>query len=168
MLMAEGILALAPGNVWSYLVSRRTKILLHWLLQLIGAVMSTVGTWFEYKNRSAGRHLNNKHELLGFVSLVFMFITVGNGVFNLYNQELAKYVKPVYQKAFHNVLGIVTFVIGMVSIYYGYNFRFVKNLVPAVMCDTLQIFTIITIVLSVYGALRALYFQLKQMASKDS
>lgn len=166
--MAEGIIALAPGNIWSYLVTRKTKILLHWVLQVIGAAFSIVGIWFEYKGRSAGRHLNNKHELLGFVSMVFMCITIVNGLANLYNQELAKWIRPVYQKAFHNVLGIVTFVIGMVSIYYSYNFRFVKNLIPQAMCDTLEILTIVTLVLSLFAALRALYLQTKQMLSKDS
>lgn len=165
--MAEGILALAPGNIWSYLVTRRTKILLHWLLQVIGAALSILGIWFEFKNRSANRHLNNKHELLGFVSMVFMCITIVNGLANLYNQELAKWIKPVYQKAVHNILGIVTFVIGMVSIYYSYNFRWVTSRIPAQMCDTLRILTIVTLVLSLFGALRALYLQMKQMLSKD-
>lgn len=164
--MAEGIIALAPGNVWSYLVTRRTKILLHWLLQVVGAAFSVVGIWFEYKGRS--RHLNNMHEILGFYSMIFMFITIVNGLANLYNQELAKYIKPVYQKAVHNILGIVTFVLGMVSIYYSYDFRWVKNLVPAAMCDALRIMTIITIVLSLFAALRALYLQVKQILSKDS
>lgn len=167
LLMAEGIIALAPGNIWSYLVTRRTKILLHWLLQVVGGVFSIVGVWFEYKGRSAGRHLNNMHEMLGFVSIVFLCITIVNGVANLYNQELAKWIRPVYQKAFHNVLGIVTFVLGMVSIYYSYNFRWVKNLMPDAMRHTLEIITIITLVLSLFAALRALYFQMKQMLSKD-
>lgn len=168
LLMAEGIIALAPGNIWTYLVSRRTKILLHWVLQVVGAAFSIVGIWFEYKGRRAGRHLNNKHEMLGFVSMVFMCITIVNGLANLYNQELSKWIKPVYQKAVHNVLGIVTFVIGMVSIYYSYAFRWTKNLVPAAMCETLEILTIITIVLSLFAALRAFYLQMKQILSKDA
>lgn len=149
-------------------MSRRTKILLHWLLQVIGAAFSIVGCWFEYKGRSANRHLNNKHELLGFVSIVFMCITIVNGLANLYNQELSRWIKPVFQKAIHNVLGIVTFVIGMVSIYYSYEFRWVKNLVPDAMRETLEILTIVTLVLSLFGALRAFYLQMKQILSKDA
>lgn len=158
-------MALAPGNIWTYLVSRRTKILLHWVLQVIGAGFSIAGCYMEYKGRR--RHLNNKHEMIGFVSIVFMLITIVNGIANLYNQELSKWIRPVYQKIFHNMLGIVTFVLGMVSIYYSWNFRWVRNLIPPAMVMALRYLTFITMTLSVVAALRAGYIQCKQILSRE-
>lgn len=63
LLMAEGILALAPGNVWSYFFTRRTKTILHWVLQALGAIFALTGMIVEYRNRN--RHFRSIHAKLG-------------------------------------------------------------------------------------------------------
>lgn len=52
----------------------------------------------------------------GLASLIFMVIALLNGISALWSAEIYKSfkrIKPVYSKWFHNLVGILTFVMGM-------------------------------------------------------
>ncbi|GAB0094711.1 hypothetical protein DMENIID0001_100360 [Sergentomyia squamirostris] len=159
LLMAEGILALAPGNVWSYFFTRRTKTILHWILQAIGALFALVGMIVEYRNRN--RHFGSLHSKLGLASGCFLIVTLINGVTNLYSNEMSKFIRPVFQRFFHNLVALTTFVLGMASLYYGYEKRWVRSIASVEICWMLKIFGIFTIIFSSLAAIRNAYGQFR-------
>ncbi|XP_059620461.1 uncharacterized protein LOC132264325 [Phlebotomus argentipes] len=165
LLMAEGILALAPGNVWSHFFTRRTKTILHWILQAIGALFALVGMIVEYRTRN--RHFGSLHAKLGLASGVFLIITLVNGITNLYAKELSRFIRPVFQRFFHNLMALATFVLGMASLYYGYEKRWVRNIASDEICWMLKIFGCFTIIFSSVAAIRNGYEQLRNIVQRD-
>lgn len=63
LLMTEAILAFYSRNTWSNIHSKRTKNSIHWILQLIGAVLAIVGTLLLYVPRK--RHFSTLHSQTG-------------------------------------------------------------------------------------------------------
>lgn len=72
-------------------------------------------------------------------------------------------MKPVYQRFFHNLMALVTFVLGMAALYYGFNKRTVKAYATDEIRWTLKIFVCITIVTSSLAALKSGYQQFKDV-----
>lgn len=108
--MAEGILTFYSANAWCRLHGRRTNKHLHWVLQVVGAAMSIAGCVIEYYDNT--RHLRSIHSVVGLISLVFLFVTLLNGLSAMWATEMRAWVKPVYNKFFHNLCGLLAFIIG--------------------------------------------------------
>lgn len=153
--MCEAIMSLYQQNSWTVLHTKRTKTNLHWVLQAIGSGMAVGGMVTYFVNRN--EHFVSIHSKLGLASAVFTCIGVLNGTSALWSKELFRFVKPVYSKLFHNVIGIVAFVLGMASLIYGFNkFQF-QLLTSAEGIVALQVLCGITIVLSLFGAAKSLW-----------
>lgn len=102
---------------------------------------------------------------LGLASFAFLILTMLNGVTNLFSREMRKMIKPVYQRFFHNLMALVTFVLGMAALYYGIEKRTIRSYATEEICLILKIFLCITIVTSSIAALRSGYEQLKDVVS---
>lgn len=149
-LMCEAIMSLYQQNSWTVLHTKRTKTNLHWVLQAIGSSMAIGGMLLYVVNRD--QHFDSLHGQLGLASGIFTCIGILNGTSALWAKELYRFVKPVYSKLFHNVIGIVAFVLGMASLIVGFNkFQF-QLVTSADGILVLQVLCAITIVLSLFGA----------------
>lgn len=58
-----GILALAPSNVWTIFFTRRTKTIIHWMMQAFGGAFAIIGMAYEYTSRTS--HFRSTHSKLG-------------------------------------------------------------------------------------------------------
>jgi len=160
LLMAEAIIGIYQGNTWSRLHSRRSRHNIHWIMQAVGTTLSISGVllqWLAYGKH----HYENYHAHLGFVSIIFMMIAFLNGTLALWAPEIRRWIKPVYSKFFHNVIGIVAFAVGMASISYGYDLHDFANRSTLQIRHALKWAAYITAVLSLIGAVRSLYGQAK-------
>lgn len=99
----------------------------------------------------------------GLASFVFLIITMLNGVANLFSREMRTLVKPVYQRFFHNLMALVTFVLGMAALYYGFNKRTVEAYATEEIRWILKIFLCITVITSSLAALKSGYQQFKDV-----
>lgn len=86
-----------------------------------------------------------------------------NGVTNLFSFEMRKLLKPVYQRFFHNCMALVTFVLGMAALYYGFDKRTVSTYATEEIRWILKIFLCITIITSSLAALKSGYQQFKDV-----
>ncbi|XP_037049821.1 uncharacterized protein LOC119084089 [Bradysia coprophila] len=161
LLMAEGILALAPFNVWTIFFTRRTKTIIHWSMQAFGGAFAIIGMAYEYWGRTS--HFRSIHSKLGLASFAFLILTMLNGVTNLFSREMRSLVKPVYQRFFHNLMALVTFVLGMAALYYGFEKRTIREYATEEVRWILKIFLCITIVTSSIAALKSGYQQFKDV-----
>lgn len=147
-------MALYADNSWSALHTRKTQTHLHWILQALGSSLALAGMIQYFFDRQ--RHLISLHAQLGLASGVFTIIGVLNGTSALWARELFRWVKPVYTKLFHNVIGITAFATGMASLVYGFNkfpFRIVAS--PEVII-AIQTMSGLTIFFSLIGAAKSL------------
>ncbi|XP_055636078.1 uncharacterized protein LOC129775396 [Toxorhynchites rutilus septentrionalis] len=159
--MAESFLTLYSANSWTAMNSAETKRILHWALQAIGFVAIFVGTGLEYyKKDGKHSHFGSPHGVTGLISIVFIVLSMLNGVVGLYAMKIKHLIKPVYIKLGHYLTGIVAFVIGMVSLLLEYLPRRVGSVENRNMLFS---FSVIVIALSLIGAFRTIYGQFRGM-----
>lgn len=118
--MAESILVIYSTNSWSFFHSSKTKRTIHWMIQVVGSIFAIAGTVILYLPRK--RHFATIHSVTGLISLIFLVISLINGIAALWSYEFSKVfrIKAVYPKLFHNVMGLGTFVVGeFVYIHYS-------------------------------------------------
>lgn len=153
--MAQSLLTLYPANSWTNRYSTATKRHLHWALQAIGCVAILVGIVIEiYLKEDAGRnHFRSDHAItgkwkcilillllstmslalrlffvLGLVSLIFIALSILNGIAAMYTVKIKHLIKPVYVKMCHYLTGIVAFVIGECgSVWIARTFRLIER-----------------------------------------
>lgn len=112
--MAEAIMTFYSENSWTRIAKRETKIWLHIILQVVGSAMAIYGIaiYIDYKEEWHSRHFVSMHALTGFISMIFLIITCINGVAAFFAQRMKSVVKPVFNKLFHNLMGLAAFVVG--------------------------------------------------------
>ena len=155
--MSEAIILIAEENVWTNFLSRQTNKHIHWLLQVGGSVLSITGVAIKYDPKVD--NFKSTHAITGIISVAFIFLVALLGVFALFAVRLRHMVRPVILKFFHNFLGIFCFVIGMTSMLYGLEKRWMKKNSTNDMTKTCIIFTYAITLFSLFGAIRSLFYQ---------
>ncbi|XP_031624356.1 cytochrome b561 domain-containing protein 2-like [Contarinia nasturtii] len=157
LLMTQSILAFYSENVWSKEHKRQTQKKLHWVLQAVGSSAAIVGMIVEYIGRSQKlkSHFSSTHSIIGLIAGIWTLTGMFNGIFALWAVELKKYFRPIYLKLAHNLNGLIAFVLGMTSLYFGYDKGFMKLNSREDIRLWLQALAIITILLSLVGAIRS-------------
>ncbi|XP_552919.4 uncharacterized protein LOC3291882 [Anopheles gambiae] len=159
--MAQSLLTLYPANSWTNRYSTATKRHLHWALQAIGCVAILVGIVIEiYLKEDAGRnHFRSDHAITGLVSLIFIALSILNGIAAMYTVKIKHLIKPVYVKMCHYLTGIVAFVIGMTSLALEYSPR----MLSVQHKQMLIAFTTITTALTLIGVCKTMTNQCRNL-----
>ncbi|XP_065088447.1 transmembrane reductase CYB561D2-like [Ochlerotatus camptorhynchus] len=160
--MAESFLTLYSANSWTMENTPEMKRRLHWILQVIGCSAIFAGTAVEiyYKEDRKREHFKSPHAITGLVSVIFILLSMLNGWAALYAVKIKHIIKPIYVKLSHYLCGIVAFVIGMTSLALEYTPRRMQSKENVNM---LILFTSIVSALTVIGAGKTMYGQLKGM-----
>uniref|UniRef100_A0A182PEC9 ascorbate ferrireductase (transmembrane) n=1 Tax=Anopheles epiroticus TaxID=199890 RepID=A0A182PEC9_9DIPT len=159
--MAESLLTLYSANSWTNRYSATTKRHLHWVLQAAGCAAIFVGIVIEiYLKEDAGRrHFRSDHAITGLVSLIFIGLSILNGIAAMYTVKIKHIIKPLYVKMFHYLTGIVAFVIGITSLALEYSPRMIsvehKRMLIA--------FTTITTALTLVGVCKTMFNQFRNL-----
>lgn len=96
--------------------------------------------------------------------MILLVISVLQGVWAYYASDarLTAYMRPVTSKFWHNFTSLLCFVVGMVSLIYGW--KYAHLLFTDLLTENgLIAFTIISTVLSLVGAFKSSFIQLKAM-----
>lgn len=156
--MSEAIVVLAEENLWTNFLSRQVSKHIHWILQVGAAVFIIVGVAVKYDKKES--HFLSTHAITGIISLGMLIFVALTGIFAFFSVELRRIIRPVLFKLLHNFLGIGCFVIGMTSLLYGYEKKWMKINASDEMTLTCVIFTYAITVFSLVGALGSLCNQL--------
>jgi len=165
LLMAEAVMIMSQGNIIASNLSRQGRVRLHWILQASAAAFIFAGFLVIVinKNLHNKNHFKSWHSVIGLVFLVCVGITSSGGVVTLYSLRLKQYVKPAKMKLFHNLVGVLTFVIGVSTEIFGiYTHWFLKHtsLSAQIVCTVFVvlggIFTLESAVKSAYARFKAL------------
>ncbi|XP_008206753.1 uncharacterized protein LOC100680086 [Nasonia vitripennis] len=159
LLMSEAIVTLTGENVWSRKLTRRSNSHLHWILQVLGAAFSIAGVYVMYAQRR--QHFRSVHALAGIASVGAIIGIFFTGLPALFAGRLRKVVRPVIGKFFHNFLGILCFVVGMVSQIHGYKKGWLIRQTSSEVSMVMIVTTAMITVFSLIGSLRSLWEQFK-------
>lgn len=112
--MAEAILAFYQMNALTLSASRQLRKTIHWAVQTIGFIVTFIGVMLEFIRREkyGSKHFTTAHSITGLIAGIFGLIALINGIAASKAFQLRFLIKPIYSKTFHNLTGILSFVIG--------------------------------------------------------
>lgn len=93
--------------------------------------------------------------------MVFLLIGILQGIGAYYAKNLKSYIKPIYSKFLHNLSAVICFIVGMVSLIYGYLGGMMVPYSTDEIRFCLIVFAIITIILSLIGTIKTTFQQFK-------
>ncbi|XP_074037375.1 uncharacterized protein [Leptinotarsa decemlineata] len=121
-LMAESIMLFVGDDIWSRQMSRKAKYAIHGILVTVGTVFTIVGNALVFHYIEPGYHLYTAHGITGLISMIFLIISLVLGMAVNYPDYTKKVIdlRPVWHKFSHNILGIIGYAIGIISLCYAY------------------------------------------------
>lgn len=165
LLMAEAVMAMSPDNLCASKLSHQGKARLHWILQAgaAGFIFAGFLVIVINKNLNNKRHFHSWHGIIGLVFFICVGVTSSGGVMTLYSLSLKKIIKPAKMKLLHNLVGIVTFSIGVITEILGmYTNWFPKHSSPTAQV-IFTVFLVLGAIFALEGALKSAYSRFKAL-----
>lgn len=106
-------------------------------------------------------HINHCFFFTGIISVGILLGSLLLGLLSANAQSLNRIARPIWFKFFHNFIGITGYVIGMVSLYYGFYTGWFRRQFSEEARDALSYVTFIVLIWSLYAALISLWNQMK-------
>lgn len=92
----------------------------------------------------------------GLISMILLVLTMLQGIWAYFSYELRSLLKPITSKFLHNITSMLCFIIGMVSLIYGYRYGSTHDLFETRdMEQSLIAFAVISMCLSLIGAVKS-------------
>ncbi|XP_067620232.1 uncharacterized protein [Eurosta solidaginis] len=154
LLMAEAVMVHYNGNPLTSHYKRHEKHTIHWVMQVAGGGLGMGGTL--YKCIQKGFLLQSTHGQLGFATFILCLVSWLSGLTALYQLKLKSYVRPIFNRTAHNLIGYACFLLALLTQFYGYETGFFRSRSSLDFRDCIKTITLISLVLSSIGPLRAL------------
>ncbi|XP_036321656.1 cytochrome b561 domain-containing protein 2 [Rhagoletis pomonella] len=123
VLMAEALMSHYPVNFVTNRFSHRTKSKIHGILQLVGGAMALLGAFSKISQTEV--HFTTWHGKIGLAANFMCFASITGGIVNYFQPKFVhKIYSPAEVKYRHNLFGMVTFTLGMLTIFLGYRTKF--------------------------------------------
>ncbi|KAL0883827.1 hypothetical protein ABMA27_015914 [Loxostege sticticalis] len=121
LVMTTAVNAITPGDLATEWMPIRLRSARHWVLQVIGGIIITIGFLVILINKIKfdKPHFASLHAKFGLASYIFMTATMLGGIGALYSLKLKHYLAPIYTKVLHASVGLVTFTLGITTICLG-------------------------------------------------
>ncbi|KAM7351695.1 uncharacterized protein ACRADG_004452 [Cochliomyia hominivorax] len=160
LLMAEGMMVRYPGNLLvNQYLEASTKNLIHGLLQFVGGALGIGGTLQKYWGKEI--HFKSIHAKLGLVACILCAINFVFGIASLFFTSALGGMRLA-----HGILGLATFIVGMLAQYYGYETGFFHR--NFTYKNSYKFFTLVILALSTIGPLKLMLFKLSKLMSEES
>lgn len=121
VVMTSAINAVTPGDLATEWMPMRLRSARHWVLQLVGGSIVLAGFIVIVINKIIhnDNHFVTLHAKFGLASFIFMLIAKSGGLGALYSLKLKQYLAPLYIKLIHASVGLLTFILGIITILLG-------------------------------------------------
>ncbi|XP_049865036.1 transmembrane reductase CYB561D2-like [Pectinophora gossypiella] len=159
--MTSAVNAITPGDLATEWMPIRLRSARHWVIQLCGGIIITVGFLVILSNKIIHEkpHFATLHAKFGLASLILMLGTMTGGIGALYSLNLKRYLAPIYTKLIHATVGLTTFSLGIITILLGifsswWAFGDILRYTNLVLVLTVMLFTILRPSLKIYFRLK--------------
>ncbi|XP_068627920.1 transmembrane reductase CYB561D2-like [Battus philenor] len=161
MIMTSAINAINPGDLATEWMPIRLRSARHWVLQIFGAIIITIGFLVILSNKIINNksHFVTLHAKFGLAALIFMVLTSMGGIGALYSLKLKNYLAPIYTKLLHAGFGLLTFTLGIITILLGtfshwWSFGEILRYTSMILVLLVMLFTILRPSLKIYFRLK--------------
>lgn len=159
--MTSAINAITPGDLATEWMPIRLRSARHWVLQLLGCTVILTGFLVILSNKIINNksHFVTLHAKFGLASLIFMLLTSLGGLGALYSLKLKDYIAPIFTKLIHAGVGLLTFVLGIITILLGnfshwWSFGEILRYTSMLLVLLVMLFTILRPSLKIYFRLK--------------
>lgn len=120
LLMLEGIFCISGEAYFSTKVSRKSRVILHWVLQTLGfgLVLASVVVIYILKG-SKGHHFKSDHAKLGLAATILYALMLINGICTDQSKWFYPRIRPVTLKIIHGVGGMLVMIILLATVING-------------------------------------------------
>ncbi|XP_072941633.1 transmembrane reductase CYB561D2-like [Epargyreus clarus] len=121
IIMTTAVNAITPGDLATEWMPMRLRSARHWVLQVLMAIITLTGFLIILSNKIIHEkpHFVTLHAKFGLAALIFMVVTCTGGLGVLCSLKLKNYLAPIYIKLLHASFGLLTFVLGVITIILG-------------------------------------------------
>lgn len=115
--MTESMLCFSNTNLFTHRLIHRSRVYMHWLLQLGAAICIVAGLMaVVIRKLERGKpHFRTYHALFGIVAIGLTALAMLDGLPTKYAYRLRRLVRPVVLKVSHSVLALVAYVVAVVA-----------------------------------------------------
>ncbi|XP_060522779.1 transmembrane reductase CYB561D2-like [Cylas formicarius] len=166
-LMAESIILFLGDELWTRQLNRTQKYWVHGILISLATFFIIVGNALVFHKLQSGYHLYTAHGITGLISMILIIAAIPVGLAINYANEIKRVltVRPLWYKAIHNFLGLLGYVIGIISLAFAFYTKwFVYYTGPEARMLSL-VATILGSIWMVNGALVSMYHQIKSLVT---
>lgn len=163
--MTSAVNAITPGDLATEWMPIRLRSARHWVLQVVGGIVLLTGFLIIVMNKIIidKPHFSSLHAKFGLAALFFMVTTMLGGIGALYSLKLKHYLAPLYTKLLHASVGLITFILGIITISLGLFSDWWDNKVG----DNILRYTSLSLVMlimlfTILRPLLKIYFRLKE------
>ncbi|XP_062560368.1 transmembrane reductase CYB561D2-like isoform X2 [Armigeres subalbatus] len=121
ILMSQAVLTLSGANLLTYRKHQKTRVFVHWILQALAGILITIASVciFLNKVRMGKAHYQTVHAIVGLITVILTLLSIAGGIFTKYGYQLRHLVRPINSKIMHGIAGVVTYIMGSVTIGLG-------------------------------------------------
>lgn len=119
--MTEAMLCFEPINIPTRELSYKSRVFLHWILQIVStcAITASFAIIILNKIRLGKNHFTSNHGITGLTTVILAGISVGFGVLAKYSFRFRHYLRPVNMKMIHSAIAICCYVLALTTISLG-------------------------------------------------
>ncbi|CAH0551309.1 unnamed protein product [Brassicogethes aeneus] len=159
-LMAEAIMLFTGDEIWITQLSKDTKNKIHGILIAVASVFTIIGSFVCFFNIQPGYHLYTAHGITGLISMLLIFVSLGLGWAAQYLKDPPGIIYPIHIKLSHNVIGMLAYLFGLMSLCFGYYTRWFVYFTTVESRAVALVFTIIASAWTLNGAIVSGYNQI--------
>lgn len=166
--MTEAILCFSNENIFTYFLSHKERVTLHWILQTIGGCFITAAfaIIIVSKNSKGKPHFATWHGIFGLIASISVALAMFGGVIAKYSFPLRQTIRPVIVKVLHSLLGVIVYVLMIFTILLGVYSNWFKRhstIVGLVVSNILVLFIIQYVLVQpiqiIYSRLKNIYLR---------
>lgn len=115
------MLCFSNSNVLTHRLKFKTKVFLHWTLQVAAGICITGGLVSAVirKIQRDKSHFKSYHAIFGLIAIILSLLTMLNGIPTKYSYRLRRNIRPVFAKIGHATLSLITYGVAVVALILG-------------------------------------------------
>ncbi|XP_067620258.1 transmembrane reductase CYB561D2 [Eurosta solidaginis] len=165
VLMAEALMSHYPINFVTNSFSHRAKSKIHGILQLGGGSMVLLGALGKFSQTEV--HFTTLHGKIGLAATCLCFASLTGGLLNYFQPKfILKIYSPSELKYRHNLFGMITFTLGMWTIFLGYSTKFTYKYADPEFIVALSLAAILVYIFTLIAPMRSFLAKLQYRSQR--
>lgn len=116
------MLCFSNGNLLTHQLDYKTKVYIHWVLQVIAACCTLIGfiVVVIHKFNFNKNHFHTNHALYGLIAMIISAVSMGLGVLAKNGYQLRHILRPVVWRILHSAFALINYLMVTMTVILGF------------------------------------------------